>query len=239
MSNSRYPDLLYILGSGSRWDDNEIRFSLRSAVENFPFNDVVVVGERPPWMQGVAHIPHPDNHRSPAKNTMEKLEVALQSVDLGKHFVLMNDDFFFLKPHDRCPLVHKGPMMDYVTAHTRTWHGMVTRATAKRCLRVTENPLMYDCHHPMMMVRELARDLMRQRKGRAVLFNSWYANTFCSGGERVRDFKMRRKWVVPAAETRFLSVDDGIALNPDFQRWLCALFPVMSKYETEPYFRTN
>ena len=54
-------DVVYVLGTGSNWDNNEIRFSLRSLAKNLKgMGRVFVVGERPAFLQNVIHIPAKD-----------------------------------------------------------------------------------------------------------------------------------------------------------------------------------
>ncbi len=40
-------DLVYILGKGSKWSDNEIRFSLRSIEKYFDYRKIFIIGEKP------------------------------------------------------------------------------------------------------------------------------------------------------------------------------------------------
>jgi hypothetical protein len=54
-------DLVYVLGSGSRWGDNELRYSLRSVEKHLKgYNNVYLVGDKPDWVRNVTHIPKQD-----------------------------------------------------------------------------------------------------------------------------------------------------------------------------------
>ena len=50
-------DVVYILGTGSTSNDNEIRYSLRS-IEKYliGFNVVYIVGECPKFLKGIIHL---------------------------------------------------------------------------------------------------------------------------------------------------------------------------------------
>ena len=50
--------VVYVLGTGSKWKNYELLYSLRSIEKNLKgFTDVVIVGELPSWIQNVIHIP--------------------------------------------------------------------------------------------------------------------------------------------------------------------------------------
>jgi hypothetical protein len=58
-------DIVYVLGTGSNWSDNEIRFSLRSVFKNLTnIGQIFIVGEKPAGLKGFIHIDHPDEFPS-------------------------------------------------------------------------------------------------------------------------------------------------------------------------------
>lgn len=92
-------DLVYPLGTGSVWDNNELRYSLRSVAENVKdLRNVWVVGERPEWLTNVRYLPVKDMFDRPTKNTFFKLQAVCKEPDLSDDFLYLNDDFFILKP---------------------------------------------------------------------------------------------------------------------------------------------
>jgi len=110
-------DVVYIVGFGSQWKNNELRYSLRS-VEKFlkKFRNVYIVGEKPAFIQGVKHIQYPDMDNTPSKNTYKKILQACKDKELSDRFLLMNDDFFFLKNADasKYPFYHRGSIEHYL-----------------------------------------------------------------------------------------------------------------------------
>ena len=57
-------DIVYPLGTGSKWQDSELRFSLRSIEKNFIDKGTVwVIGHKPDWLINARHIPMPDKHK--------------------------------------------------------------------------------------------------------------------------------------------------------------------------------
>lgn len=96
-------DAVYILGTGSKWQDNELRYSLRSLEKYVTgVRNVYVVGECPEWLTGVIHLPckdeKPGNLVYKERNIMLKILRACAEPQLSKEFLFINDDHFFLAP---------------------------------------------------------------------------------------------------------------------------------------------
>lgn len=99
MEDYRYPgktDVVYVLGKGSGWGDNEIRYSIRSFVKHFKdLRNIVVVGECPVWLRGVLHIPFPDNmNLNKDARMLQKLAAACRDSRVSDRFVFCLDDSF-------------------------------------------------------------------------------------------------------------------------------------------------
>lgn len=96
-------DVLYILGTGSKWEDNELRFSLRS-LERFAQNvdRVFLTGDNCPRWVDHSHITY--NQCSDigdrALNHIHKVRWTLQNTDIGDRFLLNYDDNFLMAPVD-------------------------------------------------------------------------------------------------------------------------------------------
>jgi len=92
-------DIVYPLGTGSVWLNNELRYSLRAVAENVKdLQNVWVIGERPDWLTNVRYLPVKDCFDKPTKNTFHKLQSVCHEPDLSENFLWLNDDFFILKP---------------------------------------------------------------------------------------------------------------------------------------------
>ena len=88
-------DCVYVLGRGSAWDNNEIRYSLRSIHKHLSnYRNIVIVGERPDFLQNVIHIPYPDKHVCKETNIYLKILAACQSEQVSDQFLFFNDDHF-------------------------------------------------------------------------------------------------------------------------------------------------
>jgi hypothetical protein len=74
-------DVVYTLGTESSWQDNELRYSLRSLERNFPdLGRVWIVGHKPAWLTGVVHIPMADVHKqNKDANLIDKILAACRA----------------------------------------------------------------------------------------------------------------------------------------------------------------
>ena len=95
-------DILYILGGGSKRDNIELRWSLRS-IEKFGANigRIAVAGVIPDWVSDEI-ISIPVEQKSPlyAKNNFHNVMEAVRSGELDDKFLLSADDHFYVKPVD-------------------------------------------------------------------------------------------------------------------------------------------
>lgn len=85
---------VYFLGSGSKYNDDELRYSIRSVLKFHPDAQITVIGERPEWYSGEHHYVA-DSHNCAYVNKWRKIETACWLYD---SFYAMDDDFFLMKP---------------------------------------------------------------------------------------------------------------------------------------------
>ena len=233
-------DVLYILGTGSRWKDNELRYSLRSVERYMPHKRVVIVGERPGWLRDVTHIPARDP--TPGRkqyNSINKLGVALASGELGSGFVLMNDDFFILKPVSHpIPPAHKGPLSISLRDHPSRSGDYFSNLKAMRDhlhKRGIEDAKDYSLHIPFSVETEAAREVMAEMKAlepSGYMWRSAYGNLCQIGGERQLDVKIHRDWKPPQRGWWCMSTDAGVVTQRPCQIWLAKTYPEPSRYES-------
>lgn len=105
-------DILYVLGSGSKHNNMELKYSLRS-LERYCINvgRVYIVGECPRWInkKEVTHIPCNDPYERKCKNIWHKVLYAIDHCDISNEFLLSADDIFHVRPIDldHYPYYHK------------------------------------------------------------------------------------------------------------------------------------
>lgn len=112
-------DVVYVIGTGSKWDNNELRYSLRSICRyGIGLGRVIIVGDKLPEFVNparVTFIKYADKPGgSPARNVYSKIAQIFYQTNLDK-FLLSSDDHFFIKEtifeYGHYPILYKGLAM--------------------------------------------------------------------------------------------------------------------------------
>ena len=90
---SRY-DIVYVLKNN--YEGEELKYSLRSVVMNFPYRKIVFVGGCPDGIEPDIYIPHEQIGSTKWDRSMASLKVALNDNRLTDDIWLFNDDFFVM-----------------------------------------------------------------------------------------------------------------------------------------------
>lgn len=236
-------DVVYLVRPGNR--NEELRWSLRTLV-NLPHDRVWIVGHLPNWIDRhkVQYL-RTEQYELKHANTLNNLATACDHSDISDRFVLMNDDFFVLQPVDQLPVLHCGPVDEWIASRSDTSYRL--RAIRTRDLLVElgydgSRLLFYELHVPMPVDRAVMMEaikLMRgQRKPWTYNKRTLYGNLAGIGGERTTDCKIMddAKWdrlggAATVEQWRFLSTIDGSFKYGKLGRWLRARFPDRSPYE--------
>lgn len=95
-------DIVYILGPGSKWNDSEIMYSIRSLKKHVKnYGDIWIVGHKPRVELDLPtrFIPLVGKKAKQA-NIRDALKTIAQTPEVSEKFMYMNDDFFFTQPLD-------------------------------------------------------------------------------------------------------------------------------------------
>lgn len=231
-------DALYILGTGSEWNNNEIRYSLRSLEENTDIRRVVIVGSCPLWLKNVEHIPARDMGRNKIRNTIEKLRIASESGLLDGEFLRMNDDFYFNEPHSTFPLYARRRLHETVKKQQGgdNYYKTATRRTMELLNGAGfDNPWDYSVHFPLVMTAAKVLGVLEHfppEETGAYLFGTMYVHlTSPDAKPTLRpDFKVWG-WREEFALLPFISSDNVAAKQENFRRWITDRFPRPSHWE--------
>jgi len=233
-------DLVYILGKGSRWSDNEIRYSLRSVEKYFKCGNVFVIGERPEWMTGVIHIKAEDKNSNKLLNALEKYRIACTDKRISRKFILMNDDFFFLREVDKIENYSRGTIQKMIEKHpTQNGYYFKSLVDTKNKLFGLgfEDPIDFEIHAPMIFDKE---DLMTVMgvigTDKAYSLRSCYGNMMHLEPKKVIDYKAANlaEFAFQLARDReFLSTNDGMVAESEFRFWIERKYRNISKFEMD------
>jgi hypothetical protein len=232
-------DIVYILGSGSRWNNNEIRYSLRSLERNLHYRDIYIVGEKLHWFKNIKHIPAKDPYQEKLKNALYKLKIACKIPQLSENFILMNDDFFILKKKKTIKYYYKKTLSQSKKDHpTKKGYYYESITNTEKLLKELKIKSKYDysLHYPfiynknkLLMMLSLIED-----KNEQLLLRTIYGNLFAVGGEKKRDVKIKNLQDLENPyfrESDVISTSETIVLRKQFQDFIKQRFQSYSKYE--------
>lgn len=212
-------DCVYILGKGSLSNDDEIRYSLRS-LDRWceDLGKIYIVGDCPPFLTGVVHIPHQDEHKKPWKNTLDKVKRVCEEEELTDDFMLMNDDFFAFGPFKISELPYYAE---------------------KKVQGGVNGPISFAVHRPVRLNKKFYRDLpINSTMSTQYSPRSFYCNFLRVPPTYIKDLILRPGVGMPTfddqlADENWASIDDVSMTDEGFREWLSAIYSVKSPYEKE------
>lgn len=229
-------DCVYPVRRGSY--NEELRFSIRSLEANLPHGRIILAGAKPKWVresESLIFVPT-TQHMSKWRNSINNVIAAMKAIeDISRPFLLLNDDFYILRPIEEMPTYHMGYMADVIERYRRQhhtgayWRGMVETYELLRA-NGFEKPLSYGLHLPLPIypgpyyqALELGRNIT------ALHMRSLYGNLAGLGGEEREDVKIHHKrrdeW-----PRDYLSSNDDLHIT-GAGKLLHDLFPTPSRHE--------
>lgn len=251
-------DVVYILGKGSKWSNNEIRYSIRSFVKHFKeLRNIVVVGERPVFLDGIVHIPCEDRKDvNKDARMMIKIMQACKDSRVSDNFILCCDDTVIMEPLAMADFKgwHEGPVMYDAQAdmldHRRygdnsgrkpsEWFEYVYntgRELKRKCLPDNN----YDKAHAPQPINKAefiqilsSWDMVKTRYTISNIYNN---STRLFKGENIRGKNLKIYGFLKQDEINRITAgktcinynDNG--LNEDLKDWLSATFPNPTEFE--------
>ena len=200
--------------------NEELRYSIRSVAKNMPHENIVVVGGKPDWYTGkfisvdtftVDGHPSTDKYEN-AKNNIRHI---VDDSDISNDFVLMNDDFYVLKPIDQLQYYHGGLLADKIKVHSTFAPGSEYTHVLTRTAQVLDamgikDPLDYALHIPMMFNRQKLNEVLKQP---IASIRTLYGNMYGVGGRKMGDVKVHSKRNQHAPEPFDYKNEDSVFLS--------------------------
>ena len=243
-------DVVYVLGSGSTWNNNEIRYSLRSVEKNgIGLGQIFIVGELPEFLsKGVIHIKAADifnPNQNADGNIATKVLAACADERLSDDFLFINDDHIILQPIHlaNVPAFHKGDMNTYQESF---WQLNFWRGRLRRTMEILNQKGLtsyhFDCHTPIIFNKHLFPQVMANfpyKEGIGLTMKSLYGNSVYSEtgiplrNEKKTVFKFftSKQLSERLVDCGFMSFND-LGLNKELKLWLDEQFPNQSCWET-------
>lgn len=239
-------DIVYVLGTGSKYNNLELRYSLRS-VDTFIHNhhSLHIVGECPDFIdkRTINHIPAKDHSRHfhwRERNIMEKIKVACLSDDVSSNFLFFNDDHFLLRwvqDIARYPYYYHGEIaLQHV--HVENTYYKTRNNTIKLLKRLGVPNRNFDIHFPIVYNKKLFMESVASQdwlQPYGYTIKSVYCNVLGIEGVDHPDCKVNRPLTIEdarayVANRELFSVGDQ-ALVGGVPQVLNELFPEPSFYE--------
>lgn len=233
-------DVLYIVGYGSLYQNEELKYSLRSLAKyGRNFGRVFITGRCPPFINRdkVSFLPELDIGK-PMINHWWKVSQAFSKTDISDKAILFYDDIFLCRPVDlsNYPWYYRGDL-----PHDKP-HGEYGRCLYNARLWLEDNLYSaknFECHNPCIYYRPAFLKMSPIYEGLKLCetppaVRSIYANRFINNGRFREDLKIRAfvkdlKSVVIGKRDCFSIADD--CLQGPVMDYLTAEFPHKSEWE--------
>lgn len=239
-------DILYVLGRHSKWENNELRLSLRS-IEKFGKNvgRVFLVGHDPMFLsEYVTYIPYKDKYNKVCKqkNILDAICYAVEHSDIGEEFLLSSDDHIYLKEtdFDNYPFFCKGMLP------TDSKHKLYRKTLCDTRNILIKNGLpfynfsQHGNTHLFRRAIDIAKNLIEMASNTrfgceptCILLNAFYAkNAFAITNRsdlKISNDEDLNSMLAKTKDREVVSFNDYI--HDSIKDYLFNLFPLKSKYE--------
>jgi hypothetical protein len=237
-------DVVYVLGNGSKWEDNELRYSLRS-LDKFArgVNRVLIVGNKPRWNPaGVEVVENRDPGTNKEHHIAHQVLWACEHLELTPRFLFVNDDHFFLRETDirTFPYYADGQLSQKFQRAKAGGYRMALGNAEASLKRVKLPTVSYEVHMPIIYNREHFISLRgwwdacaKSRIG--FVARSIYCNVTGVSPTHIQDVKIgnyagRQELESRIANRPVFSISDD-AFQHGMKNWLAERFPEKSRYE--------
>lgn len=253
--NNGSTDVVYVLGTGSTWGNNEIRFSIRSMLKYFKdLRNIIIVGECPDFISGVIHIPCPDQKDINKDARMAiKVKAACNDKRVSDNFILCTDDTLLLRDLKKEDFTgwHDGPIsydiatdlkehkgIDTMPVNISDWFGYVY-ATGKELKRRELPDMNYDrAHCPQPINKTEFLEVMKEWDmygNHYTLSNIYNNSTKVFKGKKAKNIKLYSPVDVYDLSKMVKGRDclnyNDAGLDYNLKQWLNTNFSTASPYE--------
>lgn len=230
-------DIVIPLGTGSKWQDNEIRYALRS-IEKYlrSYGNIFIIGRERKWLKDVLFIEAQENYTEKQLSIFNKLLKAAKDERVSETFCYWHDDHCLLRELevreiknwcsgtlDRLMVVTKGSYQRTVINSNRY---LKQKGYGNR---------HFDIHVPMLMEKEKVRLLEGEDWKREHIIKSLYGNKFGLAGEEMRDLKFNKAFprdeIMKAIDGRLFFSYGERGCKMAMKGVLQELYPEKSKFE--------
>lgn len=188
-------DIVYFLRDG---ENEELRYSLRSVMKNFPHRKIWFYGGKPDWLNTENYV-YVKQWKNKWGNVQMMVRFACDNPDISENFFIFNDDFFIMKPFTEYENRYDGNLYRYVYRLEKQF-GFMGSDYIIRLRRMIDalskwNPdcqiLNYATHTPYLVNKELMKETLNKFPD-VVSYRGLYGNYNQIGGIDCKDVKYDR-----------------------------------------------
>lgn len=222
------------LGSGSRNQNIELKYALRSIEKNLKgVENIIIVGEKPSFLsEEIIHIPLKDVGRKQL-SIKRKIEAAIKDPRCTDTFLFSNDDIFFLQNirADKFPWYYSGDLKDVSEKGAKP--------LLKRLKALSLPTKQFDIHFPCLYEKQGFKEAMAAFDwiNEDYVIKSLYANYHKIKGREAKDLKISSKLTYQRIKQEIegrvcYSVGDHCDWY-EMKKVLQELYPEPGKYELQ------
>lgn len=232
-------DIVIPLGKESEWENNELRYSLRSFDKFLTgIGKIFIVGDEPPaFLQRskVAYIPFPDQWKVKERNTTAKVIEACRDKRVSTNFLLSNDDFFLLKSFNanEFPYYHRGDLLFHINKlHPHSVYASCRRNTYIALAKNGFQTKSFELHCPIRYNKDqFLKSISLFKSDSTLLPRSLYCNFLQIEGKKKGDYIINLPLNPgPIEKNSFFTIRDG-PVNGEMESFFESLYPQKSKWE--------
>jgi hypothetical protein len=218
-------------------------------LKNLPHNRLFVAGYAPDWLANANYVyvekpldMNRKNHEvANVHAVLANIKATMDKGEVSEDFILMNDDFYIMKPLDELPTLNRGPLDDVI----EEYRAMGAKAYLKTMERTRDflldlgytNLLSYELHTPMLMNRQKWLDMWQLVNEHPELqplhTRTLYGNMYNVGGDSIKDVKVYDYETCIDPDATFLSTENVVFDLGKVGKELKELFTDPSEYEQE------
>lgn len=227
-------DIVIPLGTESRWNDNELRFALRSIEKNLTgYRNVIIVGWCPKWVQNVVHIKKEDRAGKKQFSIFSKTLAAFDHPETSDSIAFWNDDHFLMDQMDLSDFRYwyDGTIDEWGQKAIGNYKGALLNTANLQGI----NRFYTDIHTPIIYQRAKFRALEKLDWAKEYVIKTAYTMQEMGNFEPMVDLKVNKalsyeEWVGKSKNRKFISIGP-YGVNSGLVQLLTEHFPKRSKYE--------
>ena len=230
-------DIVYFVKNAQ--SNNELRYSIRSVVENMPYKRIWIFGGCPYGIVPDVHIRAEQNGASKWENVHEMYRLACENKELTDDFIMFNDDFFIMQPMSRVEPLYRCSLDEHIAILESKFnkpnnYSQLLRNCNEELKKLGKTQLSYELHTPFVFNKEKLAKLLDKFPDQHCT-RTLYGNLYNIGGRQSEDIKVfSSKPDFDYKSSPLLSSDDGVDnINNDIWRYIKLKFSKKSKYEIQ------